>query len=160
MSDAKTLHDEDLFAWSKDQAKALRVAAHAGSNLALDWENLAEEIEDLGASQKSSLHRQMRRIIEHLLKLEFSPSTDPRRGWKASVTDARGEIDYLLGVSPSLRNGIDAAAQEEVRRAVKAVLRDLEAYDEIDRAGVARIRATTYTEEQILGDWFPPDPAR
>jgi hypothetical protein len=25
---------------------------------------------------------------------------------------------------------------------------------------LARIRDTTYTEEQILGDWFPPEPKK
>ncbi|HTQ33857.1 MAG TPA: DUF29 domain-containing protein [Stellaceae bacterium] len=158
MSDVKTLHDEDLLAWSKDQAAALRVAARAGSNLALDWENLAEEIEDLGASQKSSLHSQTRRIIEHLLKLEYSPAKDPRLGWEESITNARVEIDYLFSVSPSLRNEVDAAIDEETKRALLLVLRALQAYGEIDRAGAARISATTYTAEQVLGDWFPPEP--
>ena len=66
MSDLKPLHDEDFLAWSKEQAEALRAAATAGSNLALDWENLAEEIEDLGAAQKSALYSQVRRVIQYL----------------------------------------------------------------------------------------------
>jgi hypothetical protein len=158
MPDTKTLYDEDFLAWSKAQAEALRVAARAGSNLALDWENLAEEIEDLGNSQKSALHSQIRRIIQHFLKLEYSPASEPRRGWRVSIADARNEVDYLLGVSPSLRNQIDAVMAEETKRALRIVLRDLETYGEIDRTGAARMRATTYTEEQILGDWFPPEP--
>ncbi len=84
MSDTKTLYDEDFFAWTKEQAEGLRSAAQGGSNRALDWENLAEEIEDLARSQ---LHvaraARSRRIIEHLLKLEYSPATDPRRGWRS-----------------------------------------------------------------------------
>src|ERR1700733_13723317 len=92
MSDVKPLYNEDLLAWSKQQAEALRSAAQGGSNQALDWENLAEEIEDLGASQKSSLHSQLRRIIKHLLKLENSPAGGPRGGWVGSICDARGEI--------------------------------------------------------------------
>jgi hypothetical protein len=34
----------------------------------------------------------------------------------------------------------------------------LERHDEIDPSLAAHIRATTYTAEQILGDWFPPEP--
>ena len=158
MSDAKTLYEKDLLAWSKDQAEAFRVAARAGSNLALDWENLAEEIEDLGASQRSALHSQIRRIIEHFLKLENSPATEARRGWRGSIANARSEIDYLLGVSPSLRGEVGIAIADETKRALKSVLQDLEAHGEIDRAGAMRIRATTYMTEQILGDWFPPEP--
>ena len=158
MSDVKTLDDQDIFAWSKQQAEALRSAARSGSNQALDWDNLAEEIEDLGASQKSSLHSQARRIIEHLLKLEFSPAKDPRLGWEELITNARVEIDYLFSVSPSLRNEVDAAIDEETKRALRLVLRALQGYGEIDWAGASRIRATTYTAEQVLGDWFPPEP--
>ncbi len=48
MTDLKTLYEEDTVAWSEQQAAALRAAARGGSNQPLDWENLAEEIEELG----------------------------------------------------------------------------------------------------------------
>jgi hypothetical protein len=50
MAETKALYDEDFVAWAQEQAAALRAAARAGSNLRLDWQNLAEEIEDLGKS--------------------------------------------------------------------------------------------------------------
>jgi hypothetical protein len=158
ISDVKTLHDEDFLAWSKVQAEALRAEARAGSNRSLDWENLAEEIEDLGNSQRSSLNSQLRRIIQHLLKLEYSPATEPRHGRIVSIADARNEIEYLLETSPSLRTELRTAVARETKRAIKAVVRDLEGFGEIDRAAAARIEATTYTPEQILDDWFPPAP--
>jgi hypothetical protein len=158
VSDLKTLHDDDLLAWSKEQAEALRAAASAGSNLALDWENLAEEIEDLGAAQKSGLYSQVRRIIQHLLKLEYSPAREPRRGWMQSIDNARVEIEYLFQMSPSLRREVSTTIANETKRAIRLVVRDLENYGEIDRAAAARLRASTFTEEQILGDWFPPEP--
>jgi hypothetical protein len=34
----------------------------------------------------------------------------------------------------------------------------LEQHGEIDAATAARVRGASYTEEQILGDWFPPEP--
>lgn len=48
MAEPKTLYQRDLLAWSRQQAEALRTAARTSSNQLLDWENLAEEIEDLG----------------------------------------------------------------------------------------------------------------
>lgn len=39
-----TLYENDFFAWTEQQAEVLRRAAREGSNLPLDWENLAEEI--------------------------------------------------------------------------------------------------------------------
>ncbi len=40
------LYDQDFVRWTEEQAAALRRAK--SSNQALDWENLAEEIESLG----------------------------------------------------------------------------------------------------------------
>src|ERR1700757_938799 len=99
------LCDQDFFLWTKEQAAALRRAK--GSNLPLDWENLAEEIESLGTSQRAELNSQVRRILRHLFKLEASPAVDPRAGWRTTVRDARVEMEDLLEASPSLRREID-----------------------------------------------------
>ena len=77
MPDMKTLYDEDFVAWSRQQAEALRASAHGRTNQQLDWENLAEEIEGLGISQRSALASYIMRIIQYLAKLEFSPAIDP-----------------------------------------------------------------------------------
>ncbi|HUC70759.1 MAG TPA: DUF29 domain-containing protein, partial [Stellaceae bacterium] len=70
------LYDSDFVLWTEEQAAALRRAKD--SNLPLDWENLAEEIESMGASQRTQLNSQIRRILRHLFKLEASPAIDPR----------------------------------------------------------------------------------
>jgi hypothetical protein len=158
MPDVKTLYDEDFLEWSKEQAEALRAAERGGSNLALDWRNLAEEIESLGISEKRELRSQIQRVIRHLLKLEYSSATEPRRSWDDSVDDARGAIDSLLKYSPSLAREIPSMIADEFIRGSRKALRDLEKYGELDPTIDARIRATTYTVEQIVGDWFPPEP--
>jgi hypothetical protein len=53
MADASGLYDQDFFLWTQEQAAALRRAKD--SNLPLDWENLAEEIECLGKSDRREL---------------------------------------------------------------------------------------------------------
>ena len=158
MSATKTLYDTDFLVWSKEQAEALRSLARGGSNQALDWENLAEEIESLGISQKTALRSQMRRIILHLLKLEFSSAVEPRRGWFETIGDARSEIEDLLETSPSLKPEAGSTLAMALRQGSKKAVFDLEKYGEVDAATLTRIRATTYTEEQVLGDWLPPEP--
>jgi len=160
MSDTKTLYDEDFVLWSKQQAEALRAAARGATNQPIDWENVAEEIDSLGRSDKRELASQIRRIIEHLLKLEHSPATEPRRGWVDSIGDARNQIEVLLDDSPSLKKDIPAVIAAEIERASRKVIRDLEQYSEPGRAGLSGIRAAHYTEAQILADWFPPEPKR
>ena len=76
MAKLKALYDQDFVRWTEEQAAALRraksllPAATRGSNLLLDWENLAEEIESLGKSDRRELRSQITRVLRHLLKLE------------------------------------------------------------------------------------------
>ena len=161
MADTRPLYDQDFIAWSKQQAEALRAAARAGSNLPIDWENLAEEVETLGASERRALYSQIHRVIRHLLKLETSPAIEPRRGWVETVEDARSQIEFVLEMSPRLRNEEEAAVAAGLARASRETIRDLQKYGEIDRAGVSKtgvskIRAARYTADQVLGDWLPP----
>jgi hypothetical protein len=158
MTDLRTPYDKDFFAWSRQQADALRAAARTGANQLLDWENLAEEIEGLGISERRELKSQIRRVIEHLLKLEYSHAKAPRRGWVETIGDARSEIEAVVEDSPSLKNEIDAAIAAELKRASRKAISELEKYGELDADAPTRIRATIYTTEQILGDWFPPEP--
>jgi hypothetical protein len=155
MGEAKSLYDEDFLLWSKEQARALRAAARGGANRALDCKHIAEEIEDLGTSQRSALASQIRRIIQHLLKLEFSPASDPRRGWAESIGDARAEIEDLLQTSPSLKADLGREIARQTHKAIKLTLRDFRDYNEIDEAAANRLQQASVTEEQILGDWFP-----
>lgn len=164
MDDAKVternpLYAEDFVAWSKQQADALRAAARGGSNLEVDWKNLAEEVDSLGASERRELHSQIQRIIRHLIKLEYSPADDPRRGWVESIGDARSAIELVLETSPSLRNEIAAVIEAELPRGARDAIRDLQKYGEVEPATAALIRAARYTQAQLLEDWLPPDAA-
>jgi hypothetical protein len=160
MSETRTLYHEDFVAWSQQQAEALRSTAQGGTNQALDWKNLAEEIESLGRSERRELGSRVRTIIEHLLKLEYSTATEPRSGWRSSVRSTRVEIEDILETSPSLKNGLDSAVAAELKRAIRLVVSNFEEYGEENRAVLARLRAATYTTDEILGDWFPPEPPK
>ncbi|HEX3862207.1 MAG TPA: DUF29 domain-containing protein [Stellaceae bacterium] len=141
MTAVKQQYDADFLAWSRQQADALRAAARTGSNQALDWQNLAEEIESLGAAERRSLASQLQRIVRHLLKLEYSQATEPRRGWIESINDARGEIDLLCETSPSLGGELGAAITGALRRGARQAINDLGNHGEIDPGLLARIRA-------------------
>jgi len=160
MSDVKSLYDEDFVAWTQQQAKALRAAAGSRTNQPLDWENLAEEVEDLGKSVRRELGSQIRRIIQHLLKLQYSPSADPRRGWFESVTGARAEIEDILEQNPSLARELDDQIAKQTARAIDLAIEDLEEFGEIDNTSRRTLRSTHYSQEQIVGRWFPPAPKK
>jgi hypothetical protein len=57
--------------------------------VALDFEHLIEEVADLGKSERFAVRSQLRRIIEHSLKLAWSLAREPRPGWHETIIDAR-----------------------------------------------------------------------
>ena len=156
MTKVSELYDRDFFLWTQEQAAALRAVRK--SNLPLDWDNLAEEVESLGTSQRTELNSQVRRILRHLFKLEASPAADPRAGWRTTVRDARIEIEDLLEGSPSLRREIDAVMKRQNPSAAKLAAYDLEDHGEPAEAVRARLEKGGFTAEQVLGDWFPEAP--
>jgi DNA polymerase III delta prime subunit len=89
---ADTLYDEDFVVWTERQAEILRRLAREGSNLPLDWDNLAEEVESLGKSDRREVESYLERILEHLIKLRYSPSaaTPTRLGKKKSGATGDG----------------------------------------------------------------------
>ena len=60
-------------------------------------------VESLGRGDLNTVRSQVRRIIEHLLELEFSPSMPPRADWRHSAAQARDEIeDHMTASMPDL----------------------------------------------------------
>ena len=159
MADAQTLYDRDFVAWTEQQAEALRAAAQGGANQPLDWENLAEEIESLGKSDRRELRSQIYRIIRHLAKLQFSPAIDPRRGWMESVIDGRVQAELVVADSPSLAPQVGQIVSDQTAKALKQAIFDLGEFGEVDTATQRALRQTRYTADQVLGDWFPPSPS-
>src|SRR6266436_7240278 len=113
------LYEEDFVRWTEEQSSALREAARFGTNLPLDWENLAEEVESLGRSQRHELRSRIAVILEHLLKLEHSPAADPRRGWMETIARERSEIELVLNASPSLKGDVARMIAEESSRVAR-----------------------------------------
>jgi hypothetical protein len=160
MADVDSLYGQDFFAWTKRQAKALRAAARARSNLQLDWEHLAEEIEGLGASERSALGSHIMRIIQHFAKLEFSPAIEPRNGWRRTIRLSRLQAQKRVENNPSLRSELRRLVESENRRGIEYAIADLEEHGEIDEVEANALRRLRYTVDQVLGDWFPPEPDR
>jgi hypothetical protein len=102
-----TLYDTDFYRWTQAQAEAVRGKLWA----ALDLEHLAEEIEDLGKSDRRALENHLKNLLLHNLKWAYQPQERARRGrgWQTSMDNARDAMDQVLRDSPSLRGKLDAA---------------------------------------------------
>jgi Domain of unknown function DUF29 len=92
-------YDTDFYPWTQTQAAALRAKDLA----ALDLENLAEEIESLGRSDRRAIVSHLERLLLYLLKWCEQPQG---RGlsWRSTIRHARREIAKLLAESPSLHD--------------------------------------------------------
>ena len=148
------LYEEDFYAWTRDQARALRQLAGTRPNVGLDLPHLIEEVADLGISQRDAVRSQVRRIIEHCLKLEYAPAREPRAGWHETLIHARTEIEDKL--TPTLRRGLQRRLPklyQQARRAAEGSLR----VDREDAAADALPAACPYRLADLLRhDWYPP----
>jgi hypothetical protein len=142
------LHADDLYAWSRAQTDLLR----AGRFAELDIAHLTLEIEDVGGAMKRAVRNRIRTIIEHLLKLEHSPASEPRPGWRATVRTERVRLRDTL--TPTLRREVEgelAALYEDARGLAEGAFRD---HGE-DTAADALPGTCPYSFDQITGDWLP-----
>ncbi len=92
-------YDRDVILWSEEQAKLLR----AGRFAELDIEHIADEIEDVGRSEKRELASRMAVLLAHLLKWRMQP--DKRsKSWRATIAVQRDRIEVALEDTPSLKS--------------------------------------------------------
>jgi hypothetical protein len=145
------LYDHDYYAWVQDQVRALR--EHRTEEV--DWENVAEEIDDLGKSEKWSIESHLQTLIEHLLKLAYAKAAMGARNarfWQGTARLARAKIRRRLAQSPSLRSKIGelfAIAYEDGRTRMLSRINLPE--DTIPPT-------SPWTLEQVLDDSFIPKP--
>ena len=147
------LYESDFYAWVLEQARQLRALHETRPNLPLDLVRLIEEIEGLAKSDLRAARSQLRRLLEHLLKLEYSPARQPRHQWRRSVRDARNELGDIL--TPTLKRALDPGLPELYADARANAAADLGQHGELDAAGwLPPIRG--YSLDQILDkSWYP-----
>ena len=92
------LYDTDIVAWATEQAGLLRSRQWS----ALDLENIAEEIEDVGKSEIRELESRAAVLIGHLLKWKFQPEKRSK-SWMDTIEVQRLRVEGRLRRTPSLR---------------------------------------------------------
>jgi Domain of unknown function DUF29 len=133
------LYDRDFFEWTQCNAALLR----AGRFDQADVEHIAEEIEDMGKSQRRELQNRLERLLQHLLKWQLQPEMRTQ-SWRSTIAAGsikvqRRGIGKLLTEMPSLRPALAAALDD--------------AYD----GGVARASAQTGLPESAFPASCPFD---
>lgn len=115
-----SLYEGDFVLWLEDVAAKLRARDFAG----LDVENLLEEVESLGRSQRKELKSRLITLLAHLLKRLYIDSVYDNRGWELTIREQRKELLLLLEQSPSLRNYFSEVFEEAYAIALSEVRED------------------------------------
>ena len=113
------LYESDVFAWSAEQAELLRRLARGERVNGLDWENLIEEIQDVGISQRNAVESWLRQTLVHLLKICAWPTSESVEHWKEEASNFLA--DAAERYTPSMRQTLNidrifAKARRQVER--------------------------------------------
>jgi hypothetical protein len=141
-------YESDYYAWTQTQAEILRRLKTADNQL--DREHIAEEIEDLGRSERFACEAFVERIIEHLLKLDFSGLAEPSGHWRKELRNFRYELARRM--TPSIERLLRESLASRYAKG-RADASDLD--EEI--AGFSRRlpEECPYSFEQITSEWLP-----
>jgi hypothetical protein len=119
----------------------------------LDLENLVDEVESVGKSDKREIRSHLAVLVAHLLKWKYQPG---RRGssWRTTIFEQRERIAAVVSDSPSLSGFLRKQVSESYRAARLLVVKD---------SGMA-LRLfpdeCPFTADEVLDlDFFPEDPA-
>ncbi|WP_448266553.1 DUF29 domain-containing protein [Nostoc sp. DSM 114159] len=111
---SQTLYETDYLQWIETTVEKLQSQDYAN----VEWENLIEEIADMGRSERRSLKSNLIVILMHLLKWQFQP--DKRSGsWEGSIIEHRRRVKEALDDSPSLKSYLEIVFAECYTQAVK-----------------------------------------
>ncbi|MCA6221292.1 DUF29 domain-containing protein [Photorhabdus antumapuensis] len=141
-----TRYNSDFYGWTQEQAGLLR----SGDLSQLDTENLLEEIEAMGRSERRELRSRLEILLAHLLKWRYQ--ADRRgRSWELTIEEQRDKAIDCLQESPSLKNKLD----EHLGKAYTAARRLAEKETLINRNIFPE--TCPWTFEQIMDENFLPE---
>jgi len=104
----KDLYDRDFLEWTQETVAKLRNRDFDH----LDLENLIEEIEGLGRSEKQELESRLETLLAHLIKRMYINMPECFNGWENTIREQRRRITLRLKQTPSLKNYWDEAVND------------------------------------------------
>jgi hypothetical protein len=144
-----SLYERDFYAWANEQASLLRERRVSEADL----ENIAEEIESMGRSEKRELTNRLKVLLTHLLKWRYQPMLRCK-SWSNTIAVQREDVVEHLADNPSLKDKLQEQLSLAYRKAIFA------AATETGFDSTTFPSACPWTYEQIMDDGFwPEDPA-
>ncbi len=144
-------YDDDFFAWTQEQAAALRHLPASAVGEDIDIANVATEIEDLGRRDLREVKSFLKLVVEHLIKLDACPGFPDGPHWRA---ETRHFQDLAIeALSPSMRQLLSAmSVWESGQKAARGFLADVDVRSALPVA-------CPFTLDDLLSDDFDLDVA-
>ena len=140
------MHERDVLEWSVVQADLLHRLRLGERPNDLDWDNLIDEIRDVGRSELRATTSLLARALEHLLKMAAWPGADPERHWAAEALVMLQEAHRAY--SPSMAQLIDIPSVYAAALSTVSVLRIA------GRAPGPVVPSCPFTLEELLSPAF------
>jgi Domain of unknown function DUF29 len=147
------LYRRDYYAWALEQARALQERRFE----ALDFEHLAEEVEDLAKSEPRELRSRLKQVLAHLLKCQFQ-SGRRSRSWEGTLASERTEIAALFHDSPSLERELPEIVEQAYSLALRVAGKEMRL--KRDQWQSLFPAQCPWSAEQILDEDFYPKPQK
>ena len=146
MKSIATDYEKDFHAWTLENAELLRQRRFAE----IDVDNIAEELENMGRSERHELVNRFAVLLTHLLKWRFQPE---RRGnsWRYTIEEQRRRIERLLDENPSLTSRLETAFENAYGDAILIAAREMDCDKNIFPT------ACPFTQKQALNSDYWPD---
>lgn len=106
-------YEKDFYAWTIHNAQLLRKRKLSE----IDIENIAEEIESMGKSEKRELINRLIVLMAHLLKWKLQ-KVRRSKSWTITIKNQRVELNDLLEESPSLKKEMEEKFKHAYERAI------------------------------------------
>ncbi|PZU94197.1 MAG: DUF29 domain-containing protein [Pseudanabaena sp.] len=120
-NDSKTtLYERDFYQWIQETTEKLKMKDFDN----MDLENLIEEIESLGKSDKKEIRSRLTILLEHLLKRVYVDMPQEFNGWERTIRNQRTGIELAMIDSPSLKTMWDGAFDIAFRLALREVKKE------------------------------------
>jgi hypothetical protein len=121
----KSLYESDYLLWTQETIAKLKARDFDH----VDFENLIEEIEDLGRSYRDELESRLDVLLSHILKRLYVPLVNDYNSWERTIREQRKQIRRRLEKSPILKNYLPEVFDDIWEDVIKEVREDYQQYE-------------------------------
>jgi hypothetical protein len=142
----QNLYDQDFYSWLITNSQLIKEKRFSE----IDVENIVEELESMGKSEKRELMSRLAVLLAHLLKWSYQPE-QRSNSWKYTIEEQRRAVEEVLEDSPSLKYQLDQKFNDAYSKAILIAARE---------TGFAKAKFPQdcpFTWEQAINDNFWPN---